>query len=75
VAVEHGRPVHIASSRRGVPSGAIVQAAGPWRTSGSWWSDERWNRNEWDVALKSGAVCRLFQDRTTKRWFLDGVYD
>jgi protein ImuB len=75
VAVEHGRPVHIASSRRGVPSGAIVQAAGPWRTSGSWWTDERWNRNEWDVALKSGAVCRVFQDSTTRRWFLDGMYD
>jgi protein ImuB len=75
VGVEHGRPVHIASSRRGIPSGAITQAAGPWRTSGNWWTDSPWSRNEWDVALKSGAVCRVFQDRATGRWFLDGVYD
>ena len=34
-----------------------------------------WSRDEWDVALKSGAVCRIYQDRTTERWFLEGVYD
>jgi hypothetical protein len=34
-----------------------------------------WNRDEWDVALKSGAVCRIYQDRTTERWFLEGIYD
>jgi protein ImuB len=75
VAVEHRRPVHVASSRRGVPFGAIVQASGPWRSSGEWWSDRAWNRNEWDVALRNGTVCRIFQDRTTDRWFLEGVYD
>jgi protein ImuB len=75
VGIEQGRPAHIAASRRGVPYGAIVQAAGPWRTSGGWWTPESWSRNEWDVALKSGAVCRIFQDRTTDRWFLEGVYD
>jgi protein ImuB len=76
VALERGRPVHLASSRRGIPYGAIVDAAGPWRTSGGWWLDPGgWNRNEWDVALKSGAVCRIYQDRTTERWFLEGVYD
>ena len=87
VAVEHGRPVQIASSRRGVPYGAIAQAAGPWRSSGCWWNvvpdqpspglrrSGAWSRDEWDVALKSGAVCRIYQDRTTHVWFLDGVYD
>ncbi len=34
-----------------------------------------WNRDEWDVALTSGAVCRIYQDRTTGRWFLEGTYD
>jgi len=34
-----------------------------------------WNRDEWDVALSEGAVCRIFHDRVTRRWFLDGVYD
>jgi protein ImuB len=57
-----------------MPSGAVTQAAGPWRTSGGWYG-ESWNRDEWDVALASGAICRIFQDRSTGRWFLDGVYD
>ena len=37
--------------------------------------EDGWNRDEWDVALGSGAVCRIFQDRTTGRWFLEGMYD
>jgi len=75
VSVERGRPVHIASSRRGIPYGAIVQAAGPWRTSGGWWTDDTWNRNEWDVALSGGAVCRIVQNRATSHWFFEGLYD
>jgi protein ImuB len=91
VNVEHGRPAHVAAARRGMPCGAVVQAAGPWRTSGGWWTSESepvtgtvqdighrhapWDRDEWDVALAGGAVCRIFQDRATARWFLDGVYD
>ena len=34
-----------------------------------------WNRDEWDVALGDGSVCRLFQARDTEQWFLDGVVD
>ena len=88
VSVEQGRPVYLAPSRRGVPYGAIVQAAGPWRSSGCWWGSSAvlppeggshvvspWNRDEWDVALKNGAVCRIYQDRTTECWFLEGIYD
>jgi len=39
VQVVEGRPVRVMSDRRGVGGGAIVQAAGPWRTSGEWWND------------------------------------
>jgi protein ImuB len=39
VQVQEGRPVKIVTDRRGVTGGAIVQAAGPWRTSGDWWND------------------------------------
>jgi protein ImuB len=35
VRVEHDRPVHV--SPQGLPGGAVLQAAGPWRTSGEWW--------------------------------------
>jgi protein ImuB len=86
VSVEHGRPVYLAASRRSMPQGAVVQAAGPWRTSGGWWSADLppeggsyrttpWNRDEWDVALSSGIICRIFRDRTTERWHLEAIYD
>jgi protein ImuB len=38
VVVSEGRPVRIQTDRQGFSSGAITQAAGPWRTSGEWWS-------------------------------------
>jgi protein ImuB len=34
-----------------------------------------WNRDEWDVALNDGAVYRLFQDRETGGWFIEGIVD
>ena len=74
VSVEHGRPVHLAAAKRGMPQGAVVQAAGPWRSSGNWWGAS-WNRDEWDVALATGIVCRIFRDRVTGRWFLEAIYD
>jgi len=54
-------------------SGNIVQAAGPWRTSGDWWTDTAWHRDEWDVVLEDRAVYRIYY--TSKQWFLDGSYD
>jgi protein ImuB len=38
VVVSEGRPVRVQTDRQGFSSGAIVEAAGPWRTSGNWWS-------------------------------------
>jgi protein ImuB len=79
VRIAGGRPVHVTGARRGLPSGVVTQAAGPWRTSGHWWSSQRtaqpWDRDEWDVALADGSMCRIFHDRALDRWFLDGVYD
>lgn len=54
---------------------AIVARAGPWRTSGEWWDTGAWARDEWDVALADGMLCRLVRDRLTGAWFLDGAYD
>jgi len=34
-----------------------------------------WDCDEWDVALTDGAVYRIFQDRTTGRWFIDAIVD
>ena len=38
VRVEDGRPVRLTTDRHGLTGGPIVQAAGPWRTSGEWWA-------------------------------------
>lgn len=77
VTVERGHPVHVAIDRRGMPGGRVEQHAGPWRTSGAWWNapDTAWDRDEWDVALSDGALCRLFRDRASGHWFIDGVLD
>lgn len=40
VRVEEGRPVRLTTDRHGLTGGVIVQAAGPWRTSGEWWASE-----------------------------------
>jgi hypothetical protein len=34
-----------------------------------------WNRDEWDVSLSDGGVYRIFRDRDTDGWFIDGVFD
>jgi protein ImuB len=75
VAVENGRPIRVAIDRQRLPGGAVEQAAGPWRISGGWWESGRWNRDEWDVALSDGTVCRLFRDRDADGWWLEGVVD
>jgi protein ImuB len=82
VAIADGRPIRVTTDRRGFAGGAVVQCAGPWRTSGNWWAGEAggavlpsWNRDEWDVALGDGAVYRIFQDRATDAWFVDAIVD
>ena len=77
VANDRGRPTHVAIDRRGMPGGHVEQCAGPWRSSGAWWQADgsHWDRDEWDVALSDGSVCRLYRDRDTGRWFMEGVID
>jgi hypothetical protein len=72
-----GRPVAVAVDRRGMPGGRVERAAGPWRTSGAWWhgTAAHWDRDEWDIALADGALCRIFRDRVTEKWFMEGVID
>jgi protein ImuB len=100
VTLEHDRPRRVVTDRQGFSGGAVVAAAGPWRTSREWWassaaappsarSDQArdhiasagkrlalpWNRDEWDVALADGAVYRIFRDRDTDGWFIEGIVD
>jgi len=55
--------------------GPVVAAAGPWQTSGEWWSETAWTREEWDIALPDGVACRLTRDCATDAWTVDAVYD
>ena len=54
---------------------SVKGSAGPWRLSGDWWDVDGWLRDEWDVALADGTLCRLAHDVRTGAWFLDAVYD
>jgi protein ImuB len=63
-----GRPARALDRR-------VVTCAGPWRASGEWWDTGAWARDEWDVLLDDGWLCRLAHDLLTGRWHLDGVYD
>ena len=53
----------------------VTACAGPWRSSGEWWDVDVWARDEWDVALADGTLCRVARDLRTGAWVLDGVYD
>jgi protein ImuB len=53
----------------------VINAAGPWRLSGDWWDIDGWARDEWDVGLDDGTVCRIAHDLRANTWFLDAVYD
>jgi len=85
VRVEKGRPVSVALSERVMQresngskgAGTVTTAAGPWRTSGHWWTSDAqaWDRDEWDVALETGVIYRLARNRQTDAWELEGEVD
>jgi len=68
VATDDERPSRVDGQR-------VVGCAGPWRASGAWWDVDAWARDEWDVALGDGTLCRLARDLRTGEWCVDGVYD
>ncbi|MGE5487461.1 MAG: hypothetical protein ACM3ZB_06540 [bacterium] len=67
-----GRPSRIQA--RGI-RGVVVASAGPWRTSGDWWREDAWSRDEWDIALGNGALYRIYRDRASGEWFIEAAYD
>jgi protein ImuB len=69
VALRAGKPVHIECE---TVQGEILWAAGPWKSSGDWWNEKSWAREEWDVCV--GEACyRIYRD--PKGWFVEGSYD
>ncbi len=70
VALASGRPGFIAAE--GI-RGKVLELAGPWRTSGDWWTSDPWSRDEWDIALSDGAIYRVYCE--PRGWFVEGSYD
>jgi protein ImuB len=70
VALDSGHPSFVTA---GAIRGKILDLAGPWRTSGDWWTADPWLRDEWDIALSDGALYRLYCD--PRGWFVEGSYD
>lgn len=66
------RPVRVRGRAIG---GRVVGSAGPWRASGEWWDTRAWGRDEWDLLLEDGTLCRLARDGLTGQWIMDGIYD
>jgi protein ImuB len=54
-------------------NGPINDTRGPFLASGEWWDTHGWTREEWDVQMADGAVCRIFQ--SAGGCFVEGVYD
>jgi protein ImuB len=78
VVFRDGVPARIACEKKKEIHGEIVWQAGPWRSSGDWWEQNAWARDEWDIALKMirGIVLyRLVHDLLSGHWFVEGTYD
>jgi protein ImuB len=78
VTLREGKPTFISCLTRKETRGEILWAAGPWRSSGDWWEQEGWARDEWDIAVReetSIGLYRLVRDLLGGRWLLEGTYD
>jgi len=92
VQLAEGRPCKVASQEnedRETLHGKVLWSAGPWRSSGDWWTEQSstdpvkesaqvWDREEWDIALAhqdSVALYRIYRDIGTGNWFADASYD
>jgi protein ImuB len=84
VQTEFGKPTRLSASSEqsaGVVRGVVICAGGPWRSSGEWWRQDVWARDEWDVAVidpaspESEILCRVYRDLASEQWFVAGIYD
>jgi protein ImuB len=78
VTLREGKPTFISCHKRKETRGEILWVAGPWRSSGDWWEQEGWARDEWDIAVHEETgigLYRLVRDLLGGRWLLEGSYD
>ena len=55
--------------------GKVRVASGPWNLEEEWWSEHPVERDYWDVELSDGGIYRIYQERRSREWFADGMYD
>ncbi len=89
VSVAEGRPVSLSAAAkpnaRTELHGKVLWSAGPWRSSGDWWTENAhqehrgpWDREEWDIALANDAgvaLYRIYRNLANGQWFADASYD
>jgi protein ImuB len=78
VTLRDGKPALISCPKKKEVQGEVIWQAGPWRSSGDWWQQTPWARDEWDIALQTAsgiALYRLVRDLLAGRWFVEGAYD
>jgi protein ImuB len=79
VEAHQGWPTQISAwSKQRSVYGRVVDLAGPWRTTGDWWRDDGWARDEWDVMLErlgQQTLYRVYRELKTENWFVEGNYD
>jgi protein ImuB len=59
--------------RSRVLNGIAAEVRGPFCSSGDWWDEHRWTREEWDIQTAEGTLCRIY--RSPAGCFVEGVYD
>jgi protein ImuB len=73
VQMRAGRPE---SLRSAIANGDVVRCAGPWRTTGGWWTEaDRFAFDSYDVATSDGVLIRLHHDLLRDAWEIDAAYD
>jgi hypothetical protein len=73
VTPDSGGPAFVRSA---VASGRVLHVAGPWRTTGGWWSaEDRFAYDYFDVQTSDGTLARLRYDHRARAWEIDAVYD
>jgi protein ImuB len=78
VTLRDGQPGRVACEKKKEVAGEIIWQAGPWRSSGDWWEQHAWARDEWDIAVQAPAgivLYRLVHDLLSGGWFVEGTYD
>jgi protein ImuB len=78
VTLRDGKPTRVVCSERRELQGDVMWCSGPWRTSGNWWGEQAWIRDEWDCALYGASrigLYRLCHDLGNGQWFAEGTYD